>query len=166
MSGRILSSPRRGEVAGRSPAGGGSLMPFTFTRAQTARARELRRAMTSYEVKLWVFLRDGQMGCPFRRQHPVGPYFLDFYCAPAKLAVELDGSQHGTIDARRHDEARTRFLAKKNITVLRFWNHEVTDNLDGVLEGIRRALPTSPTRAPAARVLPLAGGGRQTQQLH
>ncbi len=141
-------------------------MPFTFSPAQTARARELRRAMTRHEVKLWVFLRDSALGFPFRRQHPVGPYFLDFYCPPAKLAVELDGSQHGTPDARRHDEARTRFLARKNITVLRFWNHELNGNLEGVLEGIRRALPTPPTRPASPGDLPLSGGGQEPRQLH
>ncbi len=128
------------------------------------RARELRRAMTKHEVKLWVFLRDGQMGgFSFRRQHSIGPYFLDFYCAPAKLAIELDGSQHGTIEARDHDNARAAFLSRKNITVLRFWNHELDNNLEGVLEGIRLALPTAPTRAAAPRDLPLSGVGLATR---
>jgi very-short-patch-repair endonuclease len=137
------------------------------TREKTVRARQLRRAMTMHEVKLWAFLRDGQIaGCSFRRQHPVGPYFLDFYCAAMKLAVELDGSQHGTAEAQDYDESRTRFLSRKGIQVLRFWNHELNDNFEGVLEGIRRALTTAPTRPAAPGTLPLSGGGKEQRQHH
>ena len=137
------------------------------TREKTVRARELRRAMTKHEVKLWVVLRDGQMGgFSFRRQHPVGPYFLDFYCAAAKLAIELDGSQHGTPEAREYDDVRARFLARKGINVIRFWNHELNDNLEGVLEGIGRALTTAPTRPAAPGTLPLSGGGLEQRQQH
>ncbi len=130
------------------------------SRARTMRARAMRRAMTKHEMKLWVHLRGAQMGgCSFRRQHSVGPYYLDFYCPAAMLAVELDGSQHGTAQARDYDDDRAAFLIRKGIAVLRFWNHELDNNLDGVLEAIQRALPTAPSRAIASRGLPLSGGG-------
>jgi len=114
---------------------------FDRTRAKTERARHLRRAATRSEYKLWFYLRGAQIaGRSFRRQHPVGPYILDFYCASAKLAVELDGEQHFTVHGREHDEARSFYLATKGIAVVRFPNHDVHDNLDGVLMSIERAL--------------------------
>jgi len=99
-------------------------------------------------------------GFSFRRQHPVGPYVLDFYCPEAKLAIELDGEQHGTESNRRHDAGRTIYLGKNGIRVLRFWNAEVYENSDGVLDAIARAL--TPTRPATPVDLPLAGGGNPT----
>ena len=137
---------------------------FDRTKIKTARARQLRRDAPRPEHKLWFHLRGGQMhGFSFRRQHPVGPYVLDFYCAAAKLAIELDGDQHATAEGRKHDRIRTRFLAEKGIQVLRFWNHEVRDNLDGVLEGIYRSL--TPTRSASRTDLPLSGGGNRNANL-
>jgi len=100
------------------------------------------------------------MGVPFRQQHPKGPYYLDFYSPPVKLAVELDGGQHGTEDARVCDEARTLYLSPQGIRVLRFWNYELNDNLEGVLEAIYRAVHGTPTRPAAPGTLPLSGGGK------
>jgi very-short-patch-repair endonuclease len=116
-------------------------MRFDRTPGKTARARHLRQTATRPELKLWFHLRSSQMdGHAFRRQHPVGPYILDFYCAAAKLAVELDGDQHSDIPHRVHDAARTSFLSTRGIRVLRFANHELKENLDGVLDTIYRAL--------------------------
>lgn len=130
---------------------------FDRTRLKTARARRLRRDATNPEQKLWFHLRGAQMnGMSFRRQHPVGPYILDFYCAAAKLAVELDGDQHGTVEGRAHDMTRAQFLLGKGIRVLRFPNHELRENLDGVLKTIYRTL--TPTRHAARADLPLSGG--------
>jgi len=82
----------------------------------------------------------------FRRQHPVGNYILDFYCDEARLAIELDGGQHA--QSSKYDSQRTEELLKKGIRVVRFWNNEVLENLDGVLERIAEAiridLPPSP----------------------
>lgn len=75
-----------------------------------------------------------QLGMSFRRQHPVGPYVLDFYCARASLAVELDGDEHAT--RRDRDAARTRFLNDRGIRVIRFSNRDVWSNLSGVTEVI------------------------------
>jgi very-short-patch-repair endonuclease len=117
--------------------------------------------MTKHEVRLWVHLQDGRLGgFSFRRQHPVGPYYLDFYCAKAKLAVELDGSQHEIPSERAHDAARTRYLSHKGIRVLRFWNAELDgDDMRPVLVRIQKALETDPTRTPLACDLPVSRGG-------
>ena len=98
-------------------------------------ARRLRREMTGPERKLWSRLRNNQLhGLKFRRQVPLGPYVVDFLCQEAKLVVEIDGFQHAsTIDA---DEQRTAWLAENGYRVLRFWNNDVLQELDGVLEKI------------------------------
>jgi very-short-patch-repair endonuclease len=111
---------------------------FSRTREKTARARNLRQNMTTAESKLWYVLRGAAMGESFRRQHPIGPYFIDFYCAPLKLAIELDGGQHANQQVT--DEIRTRCLNAMGIEVLRFWNIEVTENLDGVCRDIAAAI--------------------------
>jgi very-short-patch-repair endonuclease len=101
------------------------------------RAKELRRKLTPPEARLWVALRKNSLGLRFRRQHPIGPYILDFYCDAAKLAVEVDGEGHlGRVD---HDERRDRWLAEHGVSTLRIRAIEVRDNLLGVLDTIRRA---------------------------
>jgi very-short-patch-repair endonuclease len=131
---------------------------FNRTHTKTARARKLRREATQPEQKLWRHLRGAQMnGFSIRRQHPVGPYVLDFYCPAAKLAIELDGRHHGIESNRRHDADRTIYLGKNAIRVLRFWNTEIYENSDGVLDAIARAL--TPTRPALPVDLPLLGGG-------
>lgn len=101
------------------------------------KARYLRKSQTDAESLLWSRLRARQLtGIKFRRQHPIGPYVLDFYCAEAHLAVEVDGSQHLELIAINQDQARMKFLENKSIKVIRFWNHEVLENLDAVLESI------------------------------
>jgi len=120
---------------------------FNRTPLKTDRARQLRADATIFERKLWSHLRGSQMnGFAFRRQHPVGPYVLDFYCAAARLAIELDGDQHGTEVGLAYDAARTRFLKQMRIRVMRFGNHELNVNLDGVRDEICRALQPNPTR--------------------
>jgi very-short-patch-repair endonuclease len=105
---------------------------FARTLAMTARARTLRKHVSPIERKLWSALRGGQLGASFRRQHPVGPYVLDFYCPSAGLAVELDGDEHASRTSRDH--RRTRFLSGCGIHVIRFFNRDVWNNLDGVKE--------------------------------
>ena len=97
----------------------------------TSRAQSLRKNMTTEERKLWYeFLNTYPQR--FRRQVTVGPYILDFYCAAAKLAVELDGSQHYEQKGKHHDAIRTDFLNSIGVEVLRFSNSDVTENLRGV----------------------------------
>lgn len=101
----------------------------------TPYAQELRKNMTEQEEKLWyAYLRTHPI--QFRRQVTVGPYILDFYCAAAKLAVELDGSQHYEKDGKRHDAIRTEYLNSLGIEVLRFPNSDVMNNLPGVCRKI------------------------------
>ncbi|MGQ0531314.1 MAG: endonuclease domain-containing protein [Caulobacteraceae bacterium] len=107
---------------------------FSRTPEKTARARELRRAMTPSEGRLWLHLRGGAMGVSFRRQHPVGPYFADFCCPSLKIIIELDGGQHA--DRAAYDAARSAFLEQQGYLVARFWNNEVIEELDGVCEQI------------------------------
>ncbi|MFJ6025741.1 endonuclease domain-containing protein [Brevundimonas sp. NPDC092305] len=103
-----------------------------------ARARELRRTMTLPEVILWQALRGRKLGgARFRRQHPVGPYILDFYCEDARLAVEVDGQGHEHPDQMRHDARRTAWLMLRGIIVHRIAAREVLGNLDGVLAGLK-----------------------------
>ena len=108
-------------------------------------ARTLRRNQTDAERTLWHHLRDRRLdGWKFRRQHPVGPYVLDLYCADANLAIELDGGQHDDDEHRKHDEKRTAYLVSQGLKVMRFWNNEVMENTQGVLEAIREALGPAP----------------------
>jgi very-short-patch-repair endonuclease len=104
-------------------------------------ARRLRREQTKEEKELWRALRAGRFaGFKFRRQHPFELYYLDFYCPLARLAVELDGFQHGTPGQFKRDEARERILAAQDIEVLRFWNRQWRGNREGVLLDIWHAL--------------------------
>jgi very-short-patch-repair endonuclease len=104
-------------------------------------AREIRKSQSDAESKMWQLLRDRRISdCKFRRQHPVDPYVLDFYCHEKRLAIELDGGQHNSDIARSHDQSRTRYLEKQRIRVIRFWNHEVVKDTEAVLEAIWEAL--------------------------
>ena len=104
-------------------------------------ARQLRRNQTDEEKELWRALRGRQFaGFKFHRQHTVGEHILDFYCADAKLGVELDGFQHGLPEGIQRDAAREKFLAEQGIETLRFWNHQWRKNHDGCLLEIWNAL--------------------------
>ena len=106
-----------------------------------ARRRELRGCGTEAERLLWRLLRGRQFaGVKFRRQHPIGPYIVDFHCVEGRLAVELDGSQHFTTEGAAYDKRRTAFLAKRGIRVVRFTNLELFEEPDGVLEVLRKSL--------------------------
>ncbi|WP_298188320.1 DUF559 domain-containing protein [Metallibacterium sp.] len=122
-------------------------------------ARELRRRTTDAEALLWRLLRNRHMaGAKFRRQHPLSPYVLDFYCHDAGLAVELDGGQHNEAAGRRHDARRDAFLAQKGIRVLRFWNHEVLNQTEAVLEAIYAAVGQASSRVEPSPPAPLPAG--------
>jgi very-short-patch-repair endonuclease len=98
-------------------------------------ARSLRQEQTDAETRLWQLLRDRRFGGrKFRRQHPIPPYIVDFYCSEAHLVVEVDGGQHA--DSRQYDEKRTHFLEQKGSRVLRFWNHEVLNSTEAVCQAI------------------------------
>ncbi|MGB7223144.1 MAG: DUF559 domain-containing protein [Bradyrhizobium sp.] len=151
-----LTSPWKGEVD-REAGGRGSR--FSRTQSMTARARKLRGSMTNAETRLWCALCRGQLdGHQFRRQHPIGPYTLDFYCVSLRLAVELDGGQHA--ERRIHaDERRTRWLSEKSIVVVRYWNNDVLSNLQGVLDDLLTRVEQRAQTVTHSPTLPLSGGG-------
>jgi len=99
-------------------------------------ARKLRSEMTLPEVKLWQALRTRPSNHKFRRQHPAGSYVLDFFCARAKLAIEVDGKTHETPDARRKDAARSRFLRGEGIATTRIPAKLVLEDLDAVVRRV------------------------------
>jgi very-short-patch-repair endonuclease len=108
-------------------------------KSSTPRARQLRRETTDAEALLWSRVRAHRLdGVKFKRQVPIGPYFVDFAAIDAKLIVEVDGGQHA--DRTVADTARTRLLEQKGVQVLRFWNHDVLANIEGVLRVVRDAL--------------------------
>ena len=98
----------------------------------TRTARKLRREMTDAERVLWSHLRGGQMGVKFTRQFPVGGHVVDFACRSLRIVIECDGGQH-SVEA---DAARSAALEAHGYRVIRFWNHEIMSNTDGVLETI------------------------------
>jgi very-short-patch-repair endonuclease len=111
-----------------------------------SRAREVRHDQTDCEKLLWQRLRRrGVAGLKFRRQHPVGPYVLDFFCDEAGIGIELDGGGHAEPSRRTRDDDRARDLKRLGVRLLRFWNPDVLQNIDGVMERILRAVrPPSP----------------------
>ena len=143
-AGSVGPSPLMGE-GGRSPDEGGV--------KSTKRARALRRNRTEAEARLWSLLRSRRLvGYKFRRQVPIGRAIVDFVCFDARLVIELDGSQHL---ASMRDRMRDAELSARGFEVLRVWNSELSDNRDGVLEGVlaacvrRGAAPSSALRAPS-----------------
>lgn len=114
---------------------GGNFMQYKHKKALTEKARELRKNMTKEERKLWY---DFLSGYPVRflRQKVIGNYIVDFYCARAKLVIELDGAQHYEEAARVYDQKRTEFLQEYGITVVRILNAEILRNFYGVCEYI------------------------------
>lgn len=99
------------------------------------KSKELRNNPTSAERTLWLHLRGNQLaGCKFRRQQPIGPFIVDFYSSKLKLAIELDGESHDErIEA---DARRQKYLGQAGISVLRFLNEDIRNNLEGVIQTI------------------------------
>ena len=102
------------------------------------RAIELRKELTPAERKLWAHIRNNQLGVNFRRQHAIDNYIPDFVCIKNKLIIELDGSQH--LEQDEYDKDRTAYFESKGYRVLRFWNNDVTNNLETVLTVIWAAV--------------------------
>jgi very-short-patch-repair endonuclease len=103
------------------------------------KARRLRRTLSVPEVRLWSRLRERASGKPiFRRQHPIGPYVLDFYCPKAKLAIEIDGLIHDTSGRPERDERRDAWLMQQGVKVMRIPAAELTTDLDQAADAIVR----------------------------
>lgn len=123
-------------------------------------AKLLRKEQTEAEKKLWSKLRNRRLnGYKFKRQVPKGPYVVDFYCADARLIIELDGGQHADDAAVKHDAKRTRYLQESGFRVLRFWNNEIFENLDGVAYTIWSKLQEPPLPDSAPHSLSPSGRG-------
>jgi very-short-patch-repair endonuclease len=115
--------------------------------------------MTEAERKLWSALRGAMMeGHSFRRQHPIGNCIADFWCADARLVVEVDGGQHNSPKGLMRDARRTALLNAQGIKVIRFWNNDVLQNLNGVFLTIRDEVLVRVASTPTP-ALPLSGGG-------
>ena len=103
--------------------------------------KTLRNSLTAAEAVLWKSLQHRQLlGYKFRRQISIGRYIVDFYCPDCRLVIELDGEAHFSHNIDVYQDRRTKFLEKQGLTVIRFENWELKDNLDGVLETIKRYL--------------------------
>jgi very-short-patch-repair endonuclease len=114
-------------------------------------ARELRRNRTGAERERWSRLRQlKEAGFRFRQQTPIDRFVVDFVCLGKRLIVELDGATHGTTEERRKDAERERYLVSQGFRVMRFWNDDVLNNLDGVMDSIVHELNT-PTPTPPCK---------------
>ncbi len=164
--GTLLPSPpgrgAGGEGARRYPDIPANLRTF---------ARNLRKEQTDAENLLWALLRDRRIGgAKFRRQHPVEPYVLDFYCHDAKLAIELDGGGHA--QQPRRDVKRDEYLAGKGIETLRVWNNQLLSETESVLEaiwnklaekGVIHQMNQPPSKNAPSPPTPLPGGEGSSQ---
>ncbi len=122
-------------------------------------AKHLRQHMTESESTLWRHLRAHRLnGEKFRRQQPIGAYVVDFVHFGARLIIEADGGQH---NGAPHDEKRDAWLHSQGFKVMRFWNNEITTNLDGVLTTVMAALAAAPS---PPSPLPLGERGENLQE--
>ena len=116
------------------------------------RSRALRRDLTDAERIIWYGVRAHRLnGASFRRQTPIGPFIVDFVCHDSRLIIEIDGAQHFEAEHEKSDARRDAYLRARGYRVLRFNNHDVMTNRQGVLEAISAALGASPS--------PASGGG-------
>ena len=123
-----------------------------------AKAKRLRRNLTDAERRLWAVLRSRRFeNAKFRRQQPIGPFIVDFVCQQHRLIIEADGGQHEVAK----DAPRTAFLESVGYRVVRFWNNDIIENIDGVSQLIATALMTPhPARAAHESPSPSRGEGR------
>ena len=137
--GKALNSP--------SPSGGRGVGERERKSQLLKHAKTLRSNQTDAEQRLWYHLRAKRFnGLKFKRQKPIEPFIADFVCMECKLVVEADGGQHGSVRDQRRDE----WFARNGFTVLRFWNNEVLNHTESVLERIRQVViePSPPTPLP------------------
>ena len=99
-------------------------------------ARELRQPQTPAETTLWNLLRNRNLKYKFRRQHPIDFFIIDFYCAEAKLLIEIDGSSHLEKEQQGYDQARTEYLEARGYKAIRFTNDNVRYNIHAVVTAI------------------------------
>ena len=105
------------------------------------RASALRDRMSVPELLLWTGIKGRRLnGLHFRRQHPFGPYVLDFYCASFRLCIEVDGAQHGLREQRDHDARRDAWLAEQGVTTIRIPARDILDDVQAVIAGLQHEL--------------------------
>ena len=137
---RSLASPKGEAGAFTSPLGEVKIAKAilgegSMSNSRTERARALRRNQTFFERKVWVRIRNRQLGgLKFKRQAPVGPYFADFLCEEAALIIELDGDQHGKDEGAARDVARDAFLGNAGLEVFRDWNNDFMRDPNAMLD--------------------------------
>ncbi|MCX7344924.1 MAG: DUF559 domain-containing protein [Alphaproteobacteria bacterium] len=128
------------------------------------RARWLRNHMTPLDIKLWCQLKHfNARGFHFRRQAPIGNCVVNFVEKSARLVIEVDGSQHGFDPGIRRDAARDRMLTDHGFRVLRFWNHEIDQSMDGVIDAIAAELATR-TPPAALRAAPSLSAAKRDEE--
>lgn len=132
-------------------------------RSNIGRCRNLRKNQTAAEKKFWTILRNRQLtGVKFRRQFSIGRYILDFYSPEYRLGIEADGGQHYTDEGRKRDELRTKVLSQLGIQILRFNDHEILNNIEGVCEIIHKTIEKRKDNPPHLNPLPPKGRGRMS----
>ena len=133
-----------------------------MNRKLIAIARRLRKSQTFHEQRLWQLLRAKRLNrYKFRRQYPVGKYVVDFCCLAQRLVIELDGGQHNDRFKIYRDKIRDGFFIRHGFAVLRFWNNEVDDNIEGVYQRIQDALNGRPLPNP-----PQKGEGKKVRSIN
>ena len=152
---------------GRGAGGEGRRQKLALPPELLSFARDLRTHQTTAESLLWNLLRNRRFfGLKFRRQHSVPPYILDFYCDELKVAVELDGGQHNEDAAANRDARRSRLLADKGITVIRYWNDDVMQRTENVLEDLMGKLESDLCPSPDATASTSPGGRGKRVRAH
>ena len=139
---QIPSPRRRGEVGwGEARRWFGRSRFTTRNKQAMEHAADLKKSMTDAEQKLWQNLRRSQLGAKFRRQQSIGPFIVDFLSVEHRLVIELDGGQHAL--QQGYDRTRSAFLHNAGYRVLRYWNNDVLENIEGVMENIQSSLNVS-----------------------
>ena len=108
--------------------------------------KELRKTSTPQEKILWSRLRGKNLAYKFKRQHSIGHFIVDFYCAEKSIIIELDGSQH--LNNAAYDKERTEYFESLNIRVIRFWNNEIDSNIESVILKIKHELSEATPHPP------------------
>jgi very-short-patch-repair endonuclease len=130
-------------------------------------ARKMRREPSRAEKMLWRYLRGSSLGINFRRQHPIGPFIVDFCSPECKFVIEIDGDSHATSEAEEYDARRTEYLMRSGFVVIRFRNSDVIENTLGVVENIAEEVKNVLAHGstfPTPPLIPPCYGGRPEQQ--
>jgi very-short-patch-repair endonuclease len=131
------------------------------TKATVAKARQLRREMSPPEARLWQILRGRPLGLKFRRQHPIGPYVLDFYCPSLKVGIEVDGQAHDMGSNPARDEGRDAWLQERGLEIIRIPVADLHDPELMIQMILARIGGFSPSTALRAVPLPTGCAGRE-----